>query len=59
MYMDKMLSIGKVENGFVVEVPVPLKREAKAGGKDEPVSYDGGCEKSRTMSESIPPVSLL
>ena len=45
MYMDRMLSIGKVENGFVVEVHVPLKREAKAGGKNEPVCYYSGCDK--------------
>ena len=45
MYMDRMLSIGKVENGFVVEVHVPLKREMDTEEKDGPVGYDEGCEK--------------
>ena len=33
MYMDKMISVGKAANGFVVECYVRFKKDAKASAK--------------------------
>ena len=39
MYMDKVLEIGKAENGFVISCNVPIKADKK-GSKDMPVCCD-------------------
>ena len=43
MWMEKMIGVSKAENGFVVEVHVPLKKK-EASNKDMPECC-GGCEK--------------
>jgi len=48
MYTSRMLEIGKVENGFVVECRVPLKPKAKSTTKMDSCCVPcgpGSCEK--------------
>jgi len=33
MYIDQMISIGKMANGYIVECRVPLKKDAKSSDK--------------------------
>ena len=39
MYMDKVLEVGKAENGFVISCSVPIE-PSKKGAKDIPVCCD-------------------
>ena len=50
MYMSEMLTVGKAANGFIVEVRVKFKKEAKKTDKMTscccgPSEYAGSCEK--------------
>jgi hypothetical protein len=45
MYMDKVLEVGKAENGFVVSCTVPIKKEKQKEGKNMIDSYPGSCDK--------------
>ena len=63
MYMDQMISVGKVSNGFIVEARVKFKKEAK---KTEKMSscccgsseYAGSCEK-QYLAKTIKEVAEL
>jgi len=48
MWMNKMLSISKAENGFVVECHVPIKPEKKK----ETENMLGSCEKQYIAKDS-------
>jgi hypothetical protein len=45
MWMNRTLSIGKAENGFVVEVEVPIKPEKKKESDDMVSAYPGSKDK--------------
>ena len=56
MYMDQMISVGKVTNGFLIECRVKFKKEAKATDKMDKCccvspSYDS-CEKQYIAKNS-------
>lgn len=42
MYHEKMLSVCKIENGFLIEVRAPYKRKSKESKSDEPVECGMG-----------------
>lgn len=44
MWMERMIGISKAENGFVVEVHVPIKKE-NTSDEDMQEAYPGGSEK--------------
>ena len=52
MYMDRMLEVGKVDNGYVVEVRVPYKKDKKKESKDMMVGYPGSGEKKYVAKSS-------
>ena len=35
MYRERMISVSKIENGFIVEVRAPYKRKAKDSDEDQ------------------------
>ncbi len=37
MYRDSMLSVGPIENGFLIEVRAPFKRKDEKGEDDSPI----------------------
>lgn len=63
MYMDQMISVGKVTNGFLVECRVKFKKEAKATDKMDKCccvapSYDS-CEKQYIAKSSKEVAELI
>ena len=64
MYMDKMISVGKAANGFVVECYVRFKKDAKASAKTNtcccgPSDYAGSCEKKYIAKNSKEVAELI
>lgn len=46
MWMERMIGVSKAENGFVIEVHIPFKKDKEMDSKkDMPEPYPGGCEK--------------
>ena len=45
MYMSRMISVSKAQNGYVVECTVPLKPDAKKTGKMDSCCYPGSADK--------------
>lgn len=53
MYFEKQLSVGRAENGFVVEATVPYKPK-KEKEKDEVIrEYPGSCEKRYLAKNAV------
>lgn len=53
MYMDRMLEVGKVDNGYVIEVRVPFKKEKKKESKEmAEAAYPGSGEKKYVAKSS-------
>ena len=57
MWMEKMIGVSKAENGFVVEVHVPLKRK-ESSDKDMPECCEG-CEKQFIAKDASEVGSLV
>lgn len=58
MYMSKMLSIGKVDNGFVIECQVPLKKDSKKS-KEMDVCCSSSCEKQYIAKDAAQAAKLI
>lgn len=58
MYMNRMLEIGKLENGYVVEARVPFKKKEKEKGDKICHEYPGSAEK-KYIAASIKEVNVL
>ena len=58
MWMEKMIGISKAENGFVVEVHVPLKMK-ESSDKDIPTSYHSSSEKQFVAKDASEVGSLV
>ena len=58
MYMKRMLNVGSVANGYVVECQVPVKEEHEGDEKELAVGYPGSCEK-QYVAKSLDEVTTL
>ena len=56
MYMNRMIEIGKADNGYVIECRVPFK--AKEGKKGESVAYEPVGEK-KYVAKDLEAVTAL
>jgi len=52
MYVDRMLEVGKVDNGYVIKVRVPYKKEKKKESKEMMADYPGSGEKKYVAKSS-------
>lgn len=60
MYMNKLLSVSKASNGFVIEVQVPLKPTAKPTNKmTDCCSPSSSCEKQYVTSSAKETADVL
>lgn len=65
MYMDQMISVGKVSNGFLVECRVRFKKDAKETEKMKtacccmPSEYAGSCEKQYIAKDAAEVAALI
>ena len=59
MWMERMIGISKAENGFVVEVHVPLKPDNPTKKNDMPEPYPGGCDKQYLAKDASEVGSLV
>lgn len=62
MYKEKMIEIGKVDNGYVIEAKMPMKQDKKKETKDMMVSYEHTCEReyvAKSKEEAAAIVSKL
>lgn len=50
MYTESMVSIGKAQNGYVIEARVPLKKEGGSKGKETPMCLGGSKETQYVVS---------
>ena len=44
MYKEKMIEIGKVDNGYIIEAKMPMKPDKKKEAKEAMISYESTCE---------------
>ena len=58
MWMERMIGISKAENGFVVEVHVPLKMKGSSD-KNMPETYHSGSEKQFIAKDASEVGSLV
>lgn len=58
MYMNKMIEIGKAENGYVVECRVPFKEDKNKEEKGMIAEYPGSCEK-KYVAKGLKEVTAL
>lgn len=59
MYMNKMVSIGKAENGYVIECTVPIKKKEKKNNSDMIGEYPGSSEKKYIAKEAKDVVAII
>ena len=58
MYMKRMLSVGSVANGYVVECQVPVKKEMEEDEKELSHAYPGECSQ-QYVAKSLDEVTAL
>ena len=58
MWMEKMIGISKAENGFVVEVHVPIKKD-NTSDEGMPETYHSGSEKQFIAKDASEVGSLV
>lgn len=59
MYMDKMLSVGKVDNGYVVEVSVPFKPKKEKERGELCEGYPGSKDKKFVAKDRAEAATLV
>lgn len=59
MYMKRMLEIGMVENGFVVECRVPIKPKEKKESKELVECYPGSSEKQYVAKDAKEAITIV
>jgi len=59
MYMNKMISVGKAANGYVVECCVPLKPGKEKEADDMPVNSYGSSEKQYIAKDAKAVAALI
>jgi hypothetical protein len=59
MYMSRMVSVGKAENGFVVECCVPIKPQKKKEAEELMVCCEGSREKQYIAKDAAEVGALI
>jgi len=59
MYMNKMITVGKAENGYVVETHVPIKAGNGKENDDVKSEYRGSCEKKYVAKDSMEVLKII
>jgi hypothetical protein len=57
--MNKMISVGKAANGYVVECSVPIKPGKEKEAEDMPVAYPGSREKQYIAKDAKAVADLI
>ena len=59
MYMKRMLSVGMVDNGFVVECQVPIKPKSKKNSREMVEAYPGSSEKQYIAKDAKEAIAIV
>lgn len=59
MYMNKMMMIGRADNGFIVECRVPIKKEKKKEAEESISEYSGESEKQYVVKDISEATALV